>query len=40
MGEKRLVATAIRTVLAHLCLGDCQGWQSIRTGLIANANEL
>lgn len=49
MGEKRLVGNASRknawiisacfSVLGDECLGDCQGWQSNRAGLIADANE-
>lgn len=48
MGEKRLVGNASRknswiisacfSVLGDECLGDCQGWQSNRAGLIADAN--
>lgn len=37
-GEKRLVATANRKVSDRQCLGDCQGWKSNRTGLIANTD--
>ena len=49
MGEKRLVGNASRkeswiisacfSTLGDECLGDCQGWQSNRAGLIANAKE-
>lgn len=47
--EKRLAGSTSRkeswiisawfSTLGGKCLGDCQGWQSNRAGLIANANE-
>lgn len=49
MREKRLAGSASRkeswiisawfSTLGGKCLGDCQGWQSNRARLIANANE-
>lgn len=49
MREKKLAGNASRkeswivsawfSTLGRKCLGDCQGWQSNRAGLIANANE-